>query len=109
MENRRIAPRANVSFPVECTSLTHKGYFYTVSKDLSMGGIKILTNDFLPKDDVVKVNINLIDRIVNLKAKVMWCNKERVSDRYSAGLRFTEVNNINKASLSQFLGKIFNA
>ncbi|MBU1121265.1 MAG: PilZ domain-containing protein [Candidatus Omnitrophica bacterium] len=109
MSERRIASRVNVSFPVECNSLSDKSYFYTVSKDLSMSGVKILTNDFLSKNDSVKVKINLIDQVVGVKAKVVWCNKERIADRYCAGLEFVEINNLNKDALEQFLNKIYNA
>ncbi|UCD15590.1 MAG: PilZ domain-containing protein [Candidatus Omnitrophota bacterium] len=109
MSERRSFPRVNVSFPVECNPLSQKSYFYTVSKDLSIGGVKILTNEFLSKDDNVKVKINLIDKVVGVKAKVIWCNKERISERYSAGLKFTEMNDLNKGALTQFLSKIYNS
>lgn len=109
MIEKRVFPRANVSFPVECSALPRRSYFYTVSKDLSMGGVKILTNEFLPKENCVKVNINLIDKVVGVKAKVIWCNKERISERYCAGLEFLEINKSNQDALLQFLSKIYNS
>ncbi|MBU2266207.1 MAG: hypothetical protein KJ977_04125, partial [Candidatus Omnitrophica bacterium] len=51
--------------------------------------------------------VNLVDSVVDLKAKLIWCNKERLSDRYSAGLRFVEINDKGKKSLSQLLERIF--
>lgn len=109
MSERRVFPRVNISFPIECSPLSQKSYFYTVSKDLSMGGVKIITNDFLPRNDSVKVKINLIDQVVGVKAKVAWCNKERISERYSAGLEFMEINAENKKALSQLLSKVYNS
>jgi c-di-GMP-binding flagellar brake protein YcgR len=106
MEKRRY-PRVNVSFPVECNFLAKKNYFYTVSKDLSVGGVRILTNDFLPRGDFLKLHINLINKIIGLKAKVVWCNKERISERYSAGLQFVEINPANKNALGTFLNTVF--
>jgi c-di-GMP-binding flagellar brake protein YcgR len=89
---------------------TGKSYFYTVSKDLSAGGVKILTNEFIPKGNLLKVNINLIDDIVDLRAKVAWCNKDgRYNERYSTGLEFTEINALSKKTLTKFLNKIYNA
>lgn len=108
VENRK-SPRINVSFPVECRSLPARKYFYTVSKDLSLGGVKILSNCFLPKNDMVKVSINLIDSVLDLKAKVAWCNQERMSERYSTGLEFTETNDVSKKKLFSFLNRIFNS
>ena len=108
MNEKRKFPRVGVSFPVECKPLPARNYFYTVSKDLSLGGVKIVSNYFLPKDDTVKVNINLIDSILDLKAKVAWCNKERLSERYSTGLEFVETTENSKKKLFQFLNRIFN-
>lgn len=108
VENRKF-PRAGVSFPVECKSLSAKKYFCTVSRDLSLGGVKIISNYFLPKDDTVKVSVNLINNVLNLKAKVAWCNQERKSDRYSTGLEFTETNETSLKKLSSFLNQIFNS
>ena len=106
MDERREYSRVNISFPVECKLLPHRNYFYTVSKDLSMGGVKILSNAFLAKGNSLKLNINLIDNIVPLKAKVIWCNKQRVSQRYSAGLKFTEITETNRKRLDKFLNKV---
>ena len=109
MSDKRKFPRVGVSFPVECKPLPTRNYFYTVSKDISLGGVKIVSNRFLPKDDLVKVNINLIDSILDLKAKVAWCNKERSAERYSTGLQFVETTESSKKKLFQFLNRIFNA
>jgi len=108
MDDKRGFPRVGVSFPVECKPFPAKNYFYTVSKDLSLGGVKIVSNYFLPKKDPVKVNINLIDSILSLKAKVAWCNKERQSERYATGLEFIETTESSKKRLFQFLNRIFN-
>ena len=109
MNDQRKFERLGVSFPVECKSLPDRKYFYTVSKDLSLGGLKILTNDFLPKNNLIKLNINLIDKVLNVKAKVAWCNSERASERYTAGLEFVEINNTNQKELTNFINTIYNS
>lgn len=108
MSEKRKNPRINVSFPVECKFLPSRSYFYTVSKDLSLNGVKIISNEFIPKDDFLKLNINFIDKILNLKVKVVWCRKERVSERYCAGLEFVEMNKGSQDELHQFLSKVYN-
>lgn len=107
MNERRKKERIGIAFPIECSVVTKKNYFYTVTKDLSPEGTKIISSDFLTKGDVLKVNLNLIDRILDVKAKVAWCNKERYTDRYSAGLEFVEINEGNKGALTHFLNKIY--
>lgn len=104
MEERRKNPRLNVSFPVECSLLTKKDYFYTVSKDISASGAKILTNDFVAKNQMLKLNINFIDKVLGLKGTVIWCNREPALERYSAGVKFEELNEEDRKYLSSFAG-----
>jgi len=106
MNEKRVFPRIGVSFPVECRDLQSQDFFYTVSKDLSLGGVKILSDNFLPKSNNVKVSINLIDQILSLKAKVAWCSAERRSERYAAGLTFTDISESAKRGLFRFLNKV---
>lgn len=97
-----------ISFPIECDSCTEKNYFYTVTKDLSTAGVKIIADSFLPKDYVMKVRINLIDKMLDLLVRVAWCNQVRASDRYSAGLEFLETTPQQQQDISRFVGKLIN-
>lgn len=106
---RRRDSRVGISFPVECNLAAKKDYFYTVTKDLTTTGTKIISNDFLIKGIMVKVNINLIDRMLNVKARVAWCNREKYADRYTAGLEFTEITENGKRVLKHFLNRIYNS
>lgn len=106
MDEKRKFPRIGVSFPVECKNLKSQDFFYTVSKDLSLGGVKILSDSFLAKDNSMKIDINLIDRILSLKAKVAWCSAESRSERYAAGLTFTDITDSAKRGLFRFLNKV---
>ncbi|MFH1504393.1 MAG: PilZ domain-containing protein [Candidatus Omnitrophota bacterium] len=105
MDEKRKYPRVNVPFSIACKPLPARSYFHTVCKDLSFGGARIISNDFISTKDFLKVDINLIDRVINVKAKVAWCSKERISDRYSAGLKFLEMNKIDQANLLNFLNE----
>ncbi len=109
MEEKRKHSRLAVSFPVECAALPLRKYFYTVSKDLSLGGTKIISESFLSKGSPFKVNINLIDKILGLEAKVAWCNAERRQQRYSAGLEFKNLNPLNQNELCRFIESVNNA
>lgn len=106
MQERRKYHRVDISFPVECDEVSRKNYFYTVSKDLSTGGLKIVSNKFLPKNEQIKVSINLIDKIVDLTTKVVWCNEVRASDNYLCGLEFVEANKNRRNEIANFLCKI---
>jgi c-di-GMP-binding flagellar brake protein YcgR len=106
MEERRKYPRIKVSFPVECKVLSQRIYFYTVSKDLSLGGVKILSDEFIPKDNVIRLRVNLIDEMLHLKARVAWCNRKRISERYLMGLEFVELNEENQRNIFRFLNRV---
>lgn len=106
MEEKRKCSRISISFPVECNAVPSKRYFYTVSKNLSLTGIKILSEEFLPKSHSFKLDINLIDKVLNVYAKVVWCNVERLSERYSAGLEFVDQDRVFERDLVMFLRSI---
>ncbi len=108
MKEKRRFVRIHVSFPVECKTLPSQVYFYTVSKDLGLGGLKIISKDFLSKDSFVTVNVNLIDRILNAKGKIVWCNNRRASERYISGIEFIEMNQINRIELFELINLVEN-
>lgn len=103
---RRVQPRIHTTFPVECDKLPQRKFFYTVCKDVSLSGAKIISFEFLPKDHSLKLIINLIEKIVQVKAKVVWCNKDRNSERYTAGLVFIELNEDGKQTLTKFVDNV---
>lgn len=103
MEERRKYPRTEISFPLECRMLPDPAYFYTVSKNLSLVGIKIISDQFIPKNNVVKLQVNFIDAVVDLKARVAWCSKQRAGERYTAGLEFIETTDAHERNILHFL------
>jgi len=106
MEERRKYPRTEISFPLECKMLPDAGYFYTVSKNLSLAGIKIISDQFIPKDSIVRLHVNFIDMVIDIKARVTWCSKQRTSDRYTVGLEFVEKTDAHELNIAHFLRNI---
>jgi c-di-GMP-binding flagellar brake protein YcgR len=109
MKEKRQFSRVNISFPVEYKHGALKDYAYTVSKDLSVGGVKILSDSFIPKNNLLKVNINIIDKVLQMDAKTVWCSREKTFKRYSVGLRFIDTTELSKKALSRFLNTIYNS
>ena len=106
MRQRRKNPRINVSFTVGCCPLTKKKFFYTVSKDLSLQGIKLLSSCFFPKGTKIKLQINLIDKVLRFIGEVVWCNEEKGNNRYLLGFQFVGVTQSSQKELNLFLEKI---
>jgi hypothetical protein len=106
MEEKRKYSRHQLAFPVECQQVGLPQYLYTVTKDLSLGGVKIISDNFVPKGNTLKLKLNLIKRVFNFKTKVAWCNRERFSDRYYLGCEFIEMPYFYKSQYCQFLNKV---
>lgn len=106
MIERRRYRRIDVSFPVECSMLSENKYFYTVSKDISAGGTQIISNKFIPRNSLVKLTINFIDSLFTVKAKAAWCNKQRISDRYTTGFEFIEMSQAHNQQISHYLDNL---
>lgn len=106
MENRRKHKRVKISFPVRCENVQSKDYFYTVFKDISKGGIKVISDEFMKTKNPVKFEINFVNQLIRGKGEIAWCNPESYSERYLTGVKFTEVNEKDKRTLSSFLSNI---
>ncbi len=101
-ENRGY-PRHKISLPVEYKTISPRKYFYTVTKNISLSGTNIIVEDSIAKNSQIKLNINLIDKILPLKAKVIWCHKQRETHRHYVGLAFLEINSSLNDELLQFI------
>lgn len=106
MEEKRKYPRHKLSFPAECKRARSSKYFYTVTKDLSLEGARIISNNFLPKDETFKVSLNLVKQVFNFSARVAWCSRDRFSDRYSAGLEFFSTHDCSRNQYLSFLNSV---
>jgi c-di-GMP-binding flagellar brake protein YcgR len=106
MENRRKFTRFAISLPVEGKPFNSKRYFHTVSKDLSLNGARILSSVFISPGSFLKLDLSLIDRVVHLKAKAIWCNHQRLSDRYLTGLEFVELDENSQRCVARFLQRV---
>ncbi len=108
MNDKRIDPRIDTAFIVKCMDLKEKKKsFYTVIKDLSTGGIKILCEDCLPLGKNFKININMIQENAEACAEVVWYYKVPTSERYCVGLKFFDVNDTNKRKLGNLINTIY--
>lgn len=106
MEEKRKYPRYKLAFPIECQTTQQPGYSYTVTKDLSLGGAKIISEKFIPKGKVLKMKLNLIKQVFSFKTKIAWCRRERFSDRYSLGCEFIEIPQHYQSQYHNFLQTI---
>lgn len=81
--------------------LQHKKVFYTFTKDISLGGVNIRTDTFLPVDTVVKLELALpkIHKIICIQGKVKWIKSLYADEVYELGLKFVDTSHDTISSL----------
>lgn len=97
-ENRK-EPRREDELPVELeilsdeTSLGPTRVLYAQIKDISAGGVKILTSIYIPLDTPIKLKIMLqkLGETIGPIGKVIWGNQVENSDLYEMGIEFENV------------------
>lgn len=64
-----------------------------VTKDISQGGIRFLTQEFIPKDSRLKINLTLNKTLFNFEAVVrfVWISQLRRSEIYEIGVEFIDI------------------
>lgn len=101
---QRKFPRFHYSIPIKYREKGRTIPTYTVTRDISVGGLKILTSDFLPRGTEINVEVELPHlSLVNASASVAWSNRISHSDSYLCGLTFSEMGNAEKENISDLV------
>jgi Tfp pilus assembly protein PilZ len=98
MEDKRREKRLKEENKLVCEiiscsdSLKHRKIFYTLMKDISLGGLNIRTDTFLPIDTVVKIELPLskMHKIISVKGKVKWIRSLYGDEVFELGLEFVD-------------------
>lgn len=93
---KRKEPRREDEIPVEIEILSdesqsdHSSVLYAEIKDISVGGVKILTCVNIPIGTSVRIKITLlkIGETIGPTGKVVWGNKLEDSEMYEMGIEF---------------------
>lgn len=60
-----------------------------MTKDISEGGIKLLSFEFIPKDRSMLIELQLEDEVIRTIGSVVWTKKFPYSGRYQIGIKFS--------------------
>jgi hypothetical protein len=76
-----------------------------LSKDISKGGLRFFVNEFIPKESVLKVKIELkkIPYSFEAMAKVIWIKKRFANESFEIGAQFIEVPREDLLNLEEYL------
>ncbi len=105
-DNRRQFPRFEFDKPVQYQSKEGADSHGALASDISIGGIKMTINDFVPLGSVLELGIHIaeLDRQVVVKGKVVWIRENTYSERFDIGLEFVR-DELTASLIEKFLNK----
>lgn len=87
-QNRRKAPRVNFKRAINYSSLGDNKEFNGVTKDISEGGLRLISFEYVPENKNLSIEVQLDDDIVKTAGIVVWVKELPYSGRYEIGLEF---------------------
>jgi len=77
----------------------------TLSKDISKGGLRFTVREFVPKDSILKIKINLkkIPLSFETTGKVKWIRRMPASENFEIGVEFVEITKSVLMHLDQYI------
>ena len=108
MTDKRKFNRILESAEITYRSLSKVKTKGTLSKDISKGGLKFIVREFIPKDSMLKIKINLkkIPLSFETTGKVKWIRRIPNSERFDIGVEFVEIARSVLIHLEQYIQTI---
>lgn len=79
-----------------------------ITADLSAGGLRFISDFFLPLHSSVKLEINLpqAQKPINAIAEVMWIKSVFGDERYEVGVKFLQIDNDAAELIRKYLENV---
>ena len=116
MEEQRAFPRLSLACEIEFTISTSDSTetsekIKSKTKDISQGGICLITRSPLKEGDVLNLTIRLLgeEKPFKVKGRVVWTQVFEIGNQkgYDNGIEFTEIPEDNRAIIETFLRRMF--
>jgi c-di-GMP-binding flagellar brake protein YcgR len=88
---------------VRCEDKKAHNPFYTVIKDVSEGGFRMVAESPIAIDTELDIDINLISERFRSSGRVRWCSEKADNGRFSVGVQFSDLSEEQLAKLHSFL------
>lgn len=112
IEEKRRFPRAESILPVKYRNLRNLGLTPagSLSKDISEGGVRFMTNEFISLACrlVVEISLPADPKPIKAISKVAWIRKIPTGDNYEIGNHFLEITKEDKARIMNFVNSALN-
>ena len=90
-QEQRRTRRIKADAPVRFQAKGKEHYSNCLSRDISLGGLRVKANQFIPLETALKVEIELKNgEVIDGFGRVVWISQVPYSDWYELGLRFEE-------------------
>ena len=105
---RRRAPRVSAYRPVRLRKPSASGICETLTKDLSVEGMRCLSPTWFPVATDVNVDLVLSDgsQPLNVMGRAVWFRMVPHSDQFEVGLSFQGMSEESKRRLSMYMQRL---
>lgn len=110
IEKRRF-PRIDSNLPVKYRNLRMATVpMGSLTKDISEGGIRFKTNEFISLACrlVIEINLPTFPRPIKAISKVAWIKKMSSGDQYELGNQFLEISKEDKTVITDYVNRLSN-
>ncbi len=99
----RVSEAAEISYSIMPRYKTER----RLTRDLSLGGIRFISDSFIPLSSVLKVEIKLkhTQRIISAIVKVVWVRSVFGDESYEIGAKFLQIKNKDLEFLDYYLSR----
>jgi len=93
-EAKRITEETKITITLLSTDLVPPGktFSYNLTKDISLKGVKIRANTFLPINALLKIELSLTKpiRLISVLGKIRWIKTLYAGESFEIGIEFVE-------------------
>lgn len=85
-----------------------KKIIYPLTKDISSGGVKILTDTFFPINSLLKIELSLKKppRLISATGKVRWVKTHYAEELFETGIEFVEMSPGSNNVLKKYIDEL---
>ena len=110
IEEKRRYPRVESNLPLQYKNLKKLSgvSMGSLASNISVGGIRFKTNEFISLACrlVVEINLPTIPKPIKAISKVAWIRKLPVGEQYELGNQFLEIAKEDKDHITNFTNKL---
>ena len=100
--------RVPFSRSVRLNALNQGQFSGHLAQDISQGGIRVTSYEFVPVNTLINVRIQLKDtmRVMDLQGRVVWVRFQPMTETYQLGLEFSDQAVYQRDTISNYISSV---